>query len=220
MNILIDIKKLSSSFLETLELVFIPLIFVIVIGLLLGFILFITGDTGLLKKSKLVKVIHLTIYIITDVARSIPFVILIYAVIPFTLSIVKTILGVRGAIPPLVISASPFFARIVYNALKETNKGAIEALQALGASIPKIIKVLFIEILPGLIRGLTITVITLVGFVAAAGAVGAGGLGFYAKQRASVLDYNSTTVAVILILILVFIIQFAGDFIAKKIDRK
>jgi D-methionine transport system permease protein len=216
----VDVGKLLQATYETILLVLIPLGFIIVLGFIFGYLLFITSDTGIIKRNKFVKVINFILICIVDIARSIPFLILIFAVIPFTTAIMGTMLGIKGAIPALVISASPFFARIVYNALNETSKGVIEALLAFGASLKKITIILIRETLPSLIRGFTIMIITLVGFVAGAGAVGAGGLGYYAKQRTTVLDYVSTFWAVVIILVIVFIFQLTGDYIAKKIDKR
>jgi D-methionine transport system permease protein len=216
----INIQELAGSTFETVQLIFIPLVFVIALGLLFGFLLFITSDSNLLKRNKLIRLLHLIFVIIVDVSRSIPFMILIYAIFPFTVSIMGTMLGVKGAIPALIISSSPFYARIVFNSLKDSNKGATEALVAFGAPLPKIMVILLKEALPSLIRGITVTIVSLVGFVAAAGAVGAGGLGFYAKQKAITQDYQATVAAVVLILVLVFILQFIGDYCAKKLDKR
>ena len=153
--------------------------------------------------------------------RSVPFIILLVALIPFTRLLVGTSLGVPGAIVPLVITAAPFVARIVEQSLAEVDGSLIEAAQSFGASKLQIVcKVLLWEALPSLIRGAALTFITLFGFSAMAGTVGAGGLGDiairYGYQR---YQYDVMTVAVVLCIILVQIVQSLGDFISRTINH-
>ena len=158
---------------------------------------------------------------IVNIVRSIPFIILLVAIIPLTRLIVGTSLGVSGAIVPLVLTAAPFVARIVEQSLAEVDGSLIEAAQSFGASNTQIVfKVLLFESLPSLIRGAALTFITLFGFSAMAGTVGAGGLGDiairYGYQR---YQYDVMSVAVIFCILLVQVIQTVGDLISNKINH-
>ena len=157
-----------------------------------------------------------------NIFRSIPFVILIILLLPFTKWLVGSMLGPNAALPALIIGAAPFYGRLVEIALREIDKGVIEASVAMGASIWTIIwKVLIPESLPALVSGITVTTISLVGYTAMAGVIGAGGLGNLAyldgfqRNRMDVVF-----VATVIILIIVFTIQMLGDFITKKIDKR
>jgi D-methionine transport system permease protein len=157
-----------------------------------------------------------------NIFRSIPFIILIVLLIPFTKLLVGSILGANAALPALIIGAAPFYARMVEIALREIDKGVIEASYAMGASNGQIIfKVLIPEALPALVSGITVTAIALVSYTAMAGVIGAGGLGNFAYlegfQGSNPL---LTFVATVAILILVFIIQFTGDYFTKKLDKR
>ena len=154
--------------------------------------------------------------------RSIPFIILIVLLIPFTKIILGSMSGVKGSLPALIISAAPFYARMVEIAFREVDKGVIEAAKAMGANRFQIIwKVLLPESLPALVSGLTVTTISLVGYTAMAAAIGAGGLGSLAYQDGFQRGQNTVTlVATICILIIVFAIQWLGDTVAKKIDKR
>ena len=159
---------------------------------------------------------------IVNIGRSIPFIILLVAIIPFTRFIVGTSLGVPGAIVPLVVTAAPFVARMVEQSLEEVDAGLVEAAQSFGASTWQIVtKVYLRESLPSLIRGVSITFVTLFGYSAMAGTVGAGGLGDiairYGYQR---YQTDVMLAAVVLCVVLVQVFQTAGDVIARKIDRR
>ena len=154
--------------------------------------------------------------------RSIPFIILIILLIPFTKFLLGTIRGPEAALPALIIGAAPFYGRMVLIALQEIDKGVIEAAKSMGAKTRTIIfKVLLPESMPALISGITVTAIALVGYTAMAGIIGAGGLGTLAYldgfQRSR---EDVTLVATILILIIVFIIQFIGDIAVKRLDKR
>jgi D-methionine transport system permease protein len=155
-------------------------VFIIVLGLLIGIALFYTSPIINHSKNKLINYVHIGVSSINNALRSIPFIVLLVIMIPFTVLIVGTMLGVAGAIPPLIISATPFFAQIVYNSLIEVDRGTIEACRAMGASPFKMLLVIIRECLSPLIRGVAMTLITLVGFISVAGVVGAGGLGQFA----------------------------------------
>lgn len=188
-----------------------------VLGVPLGVLLTITGAKSIWPHRALNTVLGW----IVNIGRSIPFIILLVAIIPFTRLIVGTSLGVEGAMVPLVISAAPFVARMVEQSLAEVDGGLIEAAQSFGANGWQIVvKVLLVESLPSLVRGAAITFINLFGYSAMAGTVGAGGLGDiairYGYQR---YEYDVMLVAVILSIILVQIIQSFGDWFARRIDH-
>lgn len=205
---------LFNATLETIYMVVCAGFIATLIGLPLGISLYVTRKAHILAHPAL----HQMLAAITNVTRSIPFVILMIAVIPVTRFIVGSSIGTAAAIVPLSLCAIPFFARIVENALLEVNKGLIETASALGATHWQIItKVLLPEALPGMINGLTLTIISLVGYSAMAGAVGGGGLGDlairYGYQR---FDVTVMLTTIILMVCLVQSIQYCGDQIAKK----
>lgn len=203
---------------ETVLMTFLAGFFGFVLGLPTGVLLFTTRKGQFLAHRNLNRVLA----VLVNIFRSIPFIILIVWMIPFTRMVVGTSIGVWAALVPLSIGAAPFIARMVENSLAEVPSGLIEAARAMGATPMQIIKkVLLPEALPSLVNSAAITLITLVGYSAMGGAVGAGGLGQIGYQYGYV-GYNvvvMNTVLVILVL-LVFTIQFAGDFIAKKVDHR
>ncbi|MGZ0042798.1 methionine ABC transporter permease [Paenibacillus ottowii] len=211
-------EELGNSTLETLQMLGASALFTLVIGLPLGILLFLASRSSL----TLMKVIYIVLSFIVNILRSVPFIILIVALIPFTRSLVGTSTGVLGTIPPLVIGAAPFFARLVETSLREVDKGVIEAAQAMGASTGQIIRrVLLREALPGLLAALTITVVTLVSYTAMSGMIGGGGLGtlainygYYRYETAVMI------VAVVLMVILVQLLQMAGDRLVRHYTRK
>lgn len=187
------------------------------IGLPIGVLLIISDKKGICPNATINAILGW----IVNIVRSVPFIILLVALIPFTRLLVGTSLGVPGAIVPLVITAAPFVARIVEQSLAEVDGSLIEAAQSFGAGKFQIVcKVLLWEALPSLIRGAALTFITLFGFSAMAGTVGAGGLGDiairYGYQR---YQYDVMTVAVVLCIILVQIVQSLGDFISHTINH-
>ena len=189
-----------------------------VLGLPIGVSLFITRR-GQIEENKTVNSI---LSVLVNIFRAIPFIILIVWMIPFTRIIVGTSIGVAAALVPLSIGAAPFIARMVENSLLEIPNGLIEASRAMGATPLQIIrKVLLPEALPSLINSATITLITLVGYSAMGGAVGAGGLGQIGYQYGYV-GYDLTIMNIVLCLLVafVFLIQFTGDFISKKVDHR
>ena len=157
-----------------------------------------------------------------NVLRSLPFIILLIVMIPLTLLLAGTSLGVAGAIPPLVVGATPFFARLVETALREVDRGIVEATQSMGATTSQIIwNALLPEARPGIIAAVTVTAITLVSYTAMAGVVGAGGLGDLAirfgYQR---FQTDVMVVTVVLLLVLVQILQMLGDRLVVHYSRK
>lgn len=203
---------------ETIVMTFLSGFFGFMIGLPTGILLFITRK-GQIKENIAVNSI---LSVVVSIFRAIPFIILIVWMIPFTQSIVGTSIGMWAALVPLSVGAAPFIARMVENSLLEVPNGLIEASRAMGASPFQIIrKVLLPEALPSIINCVTITLITLIGYSAMGGAVGAGGLGQIGYQYGYV-GYDTLTMNIVLALlvILVFIIQFLGDFISKKTDHR
>ncbi|MGM0922523.1 MAG: methionine ABC transporter permease [Bacillota bacterium] len=189
-----------------------------VLGIILGLLLFLTSRGGIWEN----KPVNIIISAFVNIFRSIPFILLIILLIPFTKSILDTFLGAKAALPALIIGAAPFYGRMVEIALREIDKGVIEAARSMGAKTSTIIwKVLIPESSPALISGITVTAIALVGYTAMAGVVGAGGLGNLAFLEGFQRNNNAVTmIATILILVIVFIIQFIGDFITSKLDKR
>lgn len=209
---------LGEGILETLFMTFISGFFSFLIGLPIGILLFITRDGQLMENRPLNR----TVAFFVNIFRSIPFIILIVWMIPFTRMVVGTSIGMNAAIVPLSIGAAPFVARLVENSLLEIPYGVIEAARSMGSSVLQIIgKVLIPEALPSLINNGSLTLITLVGYSAMGGAVGAGGLGHVGYQYGYVgydaLIMNSVLVLLVLI---VFGIQFAGDRLSKHVDHR
>lgn len=213
-----NISLLLNGLYETIYMTFVSGLLGFVLGLPIGIVLFLTKKGQLLEN----YVYNRFLSIVVNVFRSIPFIILIVWLIPFTRSLIGTSIGVNAALVPLSIGAAPFIARLVENSLLEVPGGLIETARALGATPVQIVtKVLLPEALPSLINNVTITLITLVGYSAMGGAVGAGGLGQVGYQYGYV-GYNAIIMnAVLLLLIaLVFIIQFSGDKLSKKFNHK
>ena len=209
---------LAGGIWETLVMTFVSGFFGFVIGLPVGVLLYITRP-GQIKES---QVLYRIISAVVNIFRSVPFIILLVWMIPFTRALVGTSIGLQAAIVPLTIGAAPFIARMVENALLELPSGLIEASRSMGATPLQIIrKVLLPEALPGLINAATITLITLVGYSAMGGAVGAGGLGQIGIQY-GYIGYNATIMNTVLVLlvILVYLIQLIGDRVVRLVTHK
>lgn len=209
---------LIQGTLETLYMVFISALFTVLLGLPLGILLSITSKGHIFENVKLNGALS---YII-NLTRSLPFIILMIFIIPFTRILVGTSIGTNAAIVPLVFAAIPFFARVVENAIYEVDYGVIEASLAMGASNKDIIlKVLIPEALPSLILGITLTVINLLGYSAMAGAVGGGGIGDLAIRYGYHRFQTEVMLMTVIILIaMVQIIQSTGQFFANRLLRK
>ena len=203
---------------ETIVMTFVAGFFGFLLGLPTGVLLFMTRK-GQVSENSLVNG---TVSVLVNIFRSIPFIILIVWMIPFTRALVGTSIGVQAALVPLSIGAAPFIARMVENSLIEIPNGLIEAARSMGATPLQIVfKVLLPEALPSIIGSASITLITLVGYSAMGGAVGAGGLGQIGYQYGYVgYDVVVMNTVLVLLVLLVFIIQIAGDFIAKKADHR
>lgn len=194
------------------------LLFTVLLGLPLGVLLFLCSPRQLLENRGLYAVLS----VMVNILRSLPFIILLIVMIPFTVLITGTSLGVAGAIPPLVVGATPFFARLVETALREVDRGIIEATQSMGATTRQIImNALLPEARPGIFAAITVTAITLVSYTAMAGVVGAGGLGDLAirfgYQR---FQTDVMIVTVVLLLILVQVLQMVGNRLVVHFSRK
>jgi D-methionine transport system permease protein len=212
------IQSLWEASVETFYMVGVATLFTILLGLPLGVLLVITDRRQIWESPRLNRVLAA----IVNVGRSLPFIILLVAVIPLTRAIVGTTIGSTAAIVPLTLAAIPFFARVVETALREIERGLIEAAQAMGATTWQIIaKVLLPEAMPSLVLGLTITIIGLLGYSAMAGAVGGGGLGDlairYGYQR---FETEVMIATVVLLVVLVQGIQMLGDTAARRINKK
>lgn len=203
---------------ETLYMTAVSVIATFFLGIMLGLILFLTGKDNLWEN----RFINGMISAFVNIFRSIPFLILIVLLIPFTMVLVGTMIGENAALPALIIGSAPFYARMVEMGLREIDKGVIEAARSMGAKTSTIIwKVLIPESTPALVSGITVTSIALVGYTAMAGAIGAGGLGNLAYLEGFQRNQNDVTVvATIIILLIVFIIQIIGDFITAKLDKR
>ena len=214
----IDLDQMIIALEETLFMSFGSLVFAVVIGLALGILIYLTQDEGLYPNVIVNKILNL----IVNVFRAVPYIILLIILIPLTTSLVGSMLGAKAALPSLILSSAPFYGRMVMIALNEVDRGTIEASKAMGASNWQIItKVLLPEAKPALISSITVMGISLVGYTAMAGAIGAGGLGNLAYLYGFARRNNAVVfTATILILIIVFVIQFIGDYVVKKIDKR
>jgi len=203
---------------ETVVMTFVSGFFGFLLGLPTGVLLFMTRKDQVSEN----RLINGVTSVLVNIFRSIPFIILIVWMIPFTRALVGTSIGVQAALVPLSIGAAPFIARMVENSLIEIPNGLIEAARSMGATPLQIVfKVLLPEALPSIIGSASITLITLVGYSAMGGAVGAGGLGQIGYQYGYVgYDVVVMNTVLVLLVLLVFIIQVVGEFIAKKVDHR
>ena len=215
-NQLIDLLLTGTT--DTLIMVGVSAILAFLIGLPIALILVSTADFGIYPSKK----INQSLGWIIKITRSVPFLILMVALIPFTRWIVGTSYGVLAAIVPLTIAAIPFFARIAEVSLREVDQGLIEAAQAMGCNRKQILwHVLLPEALPGIIAGFTVTIVTMISSSAIAGAIGAGGLGDiayrYGYQR---FDMQVMLAVILVLIVLVMLVQTTGDNIAKQLDKR
>ena len=209
---------LAQGTVDTLAMLFVSTALAYVLGIAIGVVLYVTSPTGL----RPMPAFNAVLGWIVNMTRSIPFIILLVALMPFTRAIVHTTIGVVGVTPPLVVSAAPFVARMIEQSLAEVPRDAIEAAEACGASIPRIVRsALLPEALPSIVRGVSITLISVLGYTAIAGAVGAGGLGdiaiHYGYYR---YEDEVMVVTVIRLVVLVQVIQSTCDVIANRIDHR
>lgn len=207
-----------KSFVETLIMVGISGLVGSLVGVPLGILLHLTDRKGVLP----VLSLNRTLGIVVNAVRSTPFIILLVAIIPFTRLIVGTSIGTAAAIVPLTIAAAPFVARLVETALREVDRGLVEAAQAMGATTWQIVyKVLVPEAFPGIVAGLTITLVSLVGYSAMAGAVGGGGLGDLGIRYGYQRFLPEVMLLVVLILIVfVQLMQTLGDALVRRLSHR
>ena len=209
---------LGEGMADTLVMLFVSTAFSYVIGIFLGVVLCVTAPRGLHP----MRTLNAVLGWVVNIGRSIPFIILLVTMFPVTRALVGTTTGVRGVIPPLVLSTTPFVARMVEQSLAEVPRDAIEAAEACGASIPRIVvSALLPEALPSMVRGVSITLIAVLGYTAIAGAVGAGGLGDLAVRYGYQRRVTSMmVVTVIFIIILVQVIQSVFSWLSTKLDKR
>ena len=209
---------LAQGTLDTLVMVFVSTAVAYVFGTLVGVVLHLTAPGGLRPMPVLSSVLGWAV----NIGRSLPFIILMISLMPFTQGLVGTSTGVLGVIPPLVVSTVPFVARMVEQSLAEISRNTVEAAEACGASIPRIVwSALLPEALPSIVRGVAVTLIAVVGYTASAGAVGAGGLGDIAIRYGYYRYENQMMIiTVVLLIVLVQAIQSVCNLIARKVDHR
>lgn len=211
-------QLVASSTLETIYMGFVATLLSVVVGLPIGFLAFLTGKGEILENTRL----HQVLDVVINIGRSVPFIILLIVLLPFTRLLVGTTLGTTAAIVPLSVSAIPFFARLTSNALLEIPAGLTEAAKSMGATNWQVVTKFYLpESLPILINGITLTLVALIGYSAMAGAVGGGGLGnlaiSYGEHRNMVYV---KWIATVIIVAIVMISQKLGDHLAKRFDHR
>jgi D-methionine transport system permease protein len=211
-------EGLVPATVETLYMTGVAGLLTILVGLPLGVLLQTSGPQGLHPR----PAVHRVLGLVVNVGRSLPFLILMIAIIPFTRFVAGTSLGATAAVVPLTVGAIPFFARLVENAVREVETGKVEAALMMGATNRQVVRsVLVPEALPGVLGGSTVTLVTLLSYTAMAGAVGGGGLGAlainYGYQR---FQGDVMVVTVAVLLVLVQLIQLAGDRLVRHVDHR
>jgi len=212
------IDLLTTSLLDTLLLVGVPSLIAVLVGIPLGVVLVVTARGALLQNLSVNRVLGAVV----NITRSVPFIILMVAIIPFTRLIAQTSIGTTAAIVPLSVAAIPFMARIAENAMREVDAGLLTAARAMGASPLQIIaKVLLPESLPGLVAATIVTIISLIGYSAMAGAIGGGGLGDlgirYGYQR---FQPEVMLAVVVVLVVLVQVVQGLGDWLVRRMSHR
>lgn len=202
------------ALLQTVYMLFVPTILATLIGFVIAVVLVITKSDGLKPNKSVYSVLGLVV----NMVRSFPFIILLISIIPLTRLIVGTSIGETAALVPITIGSAPFIARLIESSLNEVDPGIIEAAKSFGATKRQIIfKVMLKEATPSIISGITLAIITILGYTAMAGAVGAGGLGnvalMYGYQQ---FDKNVILYTVVALILIVQVIQWAGDLLYKK----
>jgi D-methionine transport system permease protein len=211
-------ERLWAAFLDTLTMVGVPVVIAVALGVPLAVFLVLAAPGGLIQAPSLQRALSALI----NGFRATPFIILLVALLPVTRLLVGTTIGVWAAVVPLAASATPFFARIAEVSLREVDPGLIEAAQAIGRHRWHIVRhVLLPEAMPGIIGGLTITIVSVIGASAMAGAVGSGGLGDmairYGYQR---FDTEVMAIVIVVLVALVCLIQFTGDLIVRRLKER
>lgn len=214
----IDWPEIAQASRDTLLMLGGSMALTVLFGIPLGVLLYLSGKGRLAAN----PVVNAVLSLVVNILRSVPFIILLIVMLPVTVLLVGTSLGVAGAIPPLVVGAAPFYARLVETALREVDKGVVEATQAMGGSTFQIVtRALLPEAMPGILAGATVTAIALVSYTAMAGVVGAGGLGDLAirfgYQR---FQTDVMVVTVVLLLLLVQVLQMLGDRLVASVSHR
>ena len=209
---------LAEGTVDTLVMVIVSTLFAYLLGLPMGVALILTQPHGICPN----KILNRVLGWIINIGRSLPFIILMIAIMDFTKLIVGTKIGVKGAIVPLVVSAAPFIARMVETSLAEVDAGVVEAAQSMGASPLQIVwKVYLPEAKPSLVLGGAISIVTILAYTAIAGAIGAGGLGDLAIRYGYQRKVPSMMlVTVIFLIVLVQVIQFIFSWVSARIDKR
>lgn len=214
----IDWALIGEASIDTLLMTGFSLLFTIIIGLPLGVILFLTSPRQMLSNA----VVYQALSFIVNVLRSVPFLILLIVMIPLTRVLAGTSLGVEGAVPPLVASAAPFFARLVENVLRELDPGVSEACRAMGANAREtVLLALLPEAMTGIVAAVIVTAIALVGYSAMSGVIGGGGLGDLAL-RFGYQRYQTDVmiVTVVILVVMVQVLQVFGDRLVARLNRR
>lgn len=214
----IDWALIGEASIDTLLMTGFSLLFTIIIGLPLGVILFLTSPRQMLSNT----VVYHALSFIVNVLRSVPFLILLIVMIPLTRVLAGTSLGVEGAVPPLVASAAPFFARLVENVLRELDPGVSEACRAMGANAREtVLLALLPEAMTGIVAAVIVTAIALVGYSAMSGVIGGGGLGDLAL-RFGYQRYQTDVmiVTVVILVVMVQVLQVFGDRLVARLNRR
>jgi D-methionine transport system permease protein len=211
-------QKLPEATVETLQMVAFSALITAILGLPLGLLLHVTSPGGLAPR----RSVNAAAGVVVNIGRSLPFVILMILVLPFTRAVVGTTLGWQAGVVPIALGAIPFYARLVETAVREVSPGKVEAARVIGAGRLRIIRaVLVSEALPGIVSGLTVTVVTLVSYSAMAGAIGAGGLGFLAISYGyNRYQLDVMLACVVVIVLIVQVVQVIGDGVARRLDHR
>ena len=217
-NVMSKLPQLWQATLETAYMTGFSLLFSTLLGLPLGILLVVTDKGGLFPN----RWINSILGAVVNIFRSIPFMILLILLIPVSRLVVGSAIGWKAATVSLVIAAAPFVARLIETALREVDRGVIEAAQAMGATSWQIIfKVLLPESLPAIISGITVAAVTIVGYTAMAGAIGGGGLGHMAiRYGYQGFQPDITAVVTVILVIMVQLLQSAGDWLARRVDKR
>ena len=211
-------ELLAEGTLSTIVMVLVPTAISYVLGLALGVVLYLTAPGSL----RPMPVLSAVLGWVVNILRSFPFIVLMVFIIPFTRVIMGTASGLSGIIPPLVLATTPFIARMIEQSLAEVPRESVEAVEACGASVPRIVfSVLLPEALPSIVRGVAVVLIAVLGYTAMAGAIGAGGLGDIAVRYGYYRRVDEVMiVAVIVLVVIVQVIQSVCDLAARKVDHR
>ena len=211
-------ELLAEGTLSTIVMVLVPTAISYVLGLALGVVLYLTAPGSL----RPMPVLSAVLGWVVNILRSFPFIVLMVFIIPFTRLVMGTASGLAGIIPPLVLATTPFIARMVEQSLAEVPRESVEAVEACGASVPRIVfSALLPEALPSIVRGVAVVLIAVRGYTALAGAIGAGGLGDIAVRYGYYRRVDEVmVVAVIVLVVIVQVIQSVCDLAARRVDHR